>query len=104
MIDERICVCYNCITNEKGGISMALTEAQKRAQQRYREKKGGTAGTQRSITATVSPAEAERIKAALLSVNMSNAEALKRVADRIAQGDDLRKDYDRANNRLIDNE
>ena len=83
---------------------MALTEAQRRAQQRYREKKGGTAGTQASIGATVSPTEAERIKAALRSVNMSNAEALKRVADRITQGDDLRRDYDSANNCLIDND
>ena len=83
---------------------MALTEAQKRAQQRYREKKGGTAGTQKTIGATVSPAEAERIKAALQSINMSNAEALKRVADRIAQGDDLRRDYDSTSNSLIDNE
>lgn len=81
---------------------MALTEAQRRAQQRYREKKGGTSGTQKSITATVNPLEAERIKAALQSVNMSNAEALKRVADRIEQGDDLRKDYDKETNTLKD--
>ena len=83
---------------------MALSEAQKRAQQRYREKKGGTARTQKSITATVSPSEAERIKKALQSVNMTNAEALKRVADRIEQGDDLRRDYDSANNCLLDKE
>ena len=83
---------------------MSLSEAQKRAQQRYREKKGGTAGTQKSITATVGPSEAERIKKALQSVNMTNAEALKRVADRIEQGDDLRRDYNSANNCLIDKE
>lgn len=80
---------------------MALTEAQRRAQQRYREKKGGTASTQKSITATVNPAEAERIKSALQSVGLSNAEALKRAASRIEQGDDLRRDYDKTTNKLI---
>ena len=81
---------------------MALTEAQKRANKAYRERKG-VENIQKTIGATVSPAEAERIKTALQSVNMSNAEALKRVADRIEQGDDLRRDYDSANNCLIDN-
>lgn len=83
---------------------MPTTEAQKRATKAYRERRGGTKDIQKTIGATVSPAEAERIKTALLSVNMSNAEALKRVADRIEQGDDLRRDYDSANNCLIDNE
>lgn len=82
---------------------MPTTEAQKRATKAYRERRGGTKDIQKTIGATVSPAEAERIKTALLSVNMSNAEALKRVADRIEQGDDLRRDYDSANNCLIDN-
>lgn len=83
---------------------MPTTEAQKRATKAYRERRGGTKDIQKTIGATVSPAEAERIKTALQSVNMSNAEALKRVADRIEQGDDLRRDYDSANNCLIDNE
>lgn len=82
---------------------MPTTEAQKRATKAYRERRGGTKDIQKTIGATVSPAEAERIKTALQSVNMSNAEALKRVADRIEQGDDLRRDYDSANNCLIDN-
>ena len=43
---------------------MALTESQRKAQQRYREKKG-TKNIQKTIGATVSPAEAERIKTAL---------------------------------------
>ena len=55
---------------------------------------------QKTIGATVSPKEAERIRTALKSVNMTNAEALKRVADRIEQGDDLRKDYDKATNTI----
>ena len=83
---------------------MPTSEAQKRATKAYRERKGGVKDLQKTIGATVSPSEAERIKAALRSVNMTNAEALKRVADRIAQGDDLRRDYDSANNCLIDNE
>lgn len=81
---------------------MAISEAQKRAVKSYRERRGGVAGLQKTIGATVSPAQAERIKAALLSVNMSNADALKRVADRIEQGDDLRRDYDKESNTLIE--
>lgn len=81
---------------------MATTEAQKRATKAYRERRGGVAGIQKTIGATVSPVEAERIKTALKSVNMTNAEALKRVADRIEQGDDLRRDYDRATDKLIE--
>lgn len=80
---------------------MVLTEAQRRAQKKYREKKGGTACTQKSITATVNPDEAERIKLALQSVGMSNSEALRRAAARIEQGDDLRRDYDAATNSLV---
>lgn len=80
---------------------MALTESQRKAQQRYREKKG-TKNIQKTIGATVSPAEAERIKTALKSVNMTNAEVLKRVADRIEQGDDLRRDYDNTTNTLVE--
>lgn len=73
---------------------MSTTEAQKRAVKAYRERRGGVKGLQKTIGATVSPAEAERIKNALQSVGLTNAEALKRVADRIEQGDDLRRDYD----------
>lgn len=83
---------------------MATTEAQKRATKAYRERRGGTKDIQKTIGATVSPSEAERIKKALQSVNMTNAEALKRDADRIEQGDDLRRDYNSANNCLIDKE
>ena len=79
---------------------MATSQAQKDAIKRYREKRGGVKGLQKTISATVSPAEAERIKAALQSIGMTNAEALKRVADRIAQGDNLRRDYDRATGTL----
>lgn len=79
---------------------MTLTEAQRKAQQKYRAKKGGTSNTQKSITATVNPIEAERIKNALNSVGLSNAEALKRAATRIEQGDDLRRDYDKETNTL----
>ena len=74
---------------------MATSQAQKDAIKRYREKRGGVKGLQKTISATVSPTEAERIKAALQSVGMTNAQALKRVADRIVQGDDMRRDYDR---------
>lgn len=79
---------------------MALTEAQRNAQERYRKKNGGTTSIQKTIGATVSPAEAERIKGALQSVGLSNAEALKRAATRIEQGDDLRRDYDSETNTL----
>ena len=77
-----------------------MTQAQKEAIQRYRKKRGGVQGLQKTISATVSPSEAVRIKAALQSIGMTNAEALKRVADRIAQGDNLRRDYDRATGTL----
>ena len=80
---------------------MPQTEAQKRAKKAYRERRG-ISNIQKTIGATVSPAEAERIKTALKSVNMTNAEALKRAADRIEQGDDLRRDYDKAADKLID--
>lgn len=78
---------------------MALTEAQKRAQRNYRAKNSGKT-IQKTIGATVSPAEAERIKAALNAAGLTNAEALKRAADRIEQGDDLRRDYDPITNTL----
>ena len=81
---------------------MALTEAQKRAKAAYRERKGGIAKVQKTIGATVSPTEAERIKAAFAAAGMSNAEVLKRAATRMTQGDDLRRDYDAATNTLID--
>lgn len=81
---------------------MAMSESRKRAIANYRKKRGGVQGLQKSITATVSPAEAERIKGALRSVGLSNADALKRVADRIEQGDDLRHDYDAATNTLVE--
>ena len=64
------------------------TEAQKRADKAYRERRGGVDKVQKTIGATVSPTEAERIKSALQSVGLSNADALKRVVDRIGQGDD----------------
>lgn len=79
---------------------MALSESQRRAQQAYRERKGGTANTQKTIGATLNPAEAERIKNAFQSVGMSNGEILRRAAARIEQGDDLRRDYDSATNSL----
>lgn len=79
---------------------MALTEAQRKAQQKYREKKGGTAKTQTTIGATVSPAEAERIKTIFKAAGISNAEALKRAAARIEQGDDLTREYDREKDSL----
>lgn len=78
-----------------------LTEAQKRAKKAYNERHGGIKAVQKTIGATVSPAEAERIKNAFLSVQMSNADILKRAADRIEQGDDLRRDYDANTNTLI---
>ncbi len=81
---------------------MAVSDAQKRAIKAYRERRGGVAELQKTIGATVNPAQAERIKKALQSVNMTNADALKRVADRIEQGDDLRRDYDKASNTLIE--
>lgn len=85
---------------------MATTDAQKRATQRYREKRGGVKDIQKTIGATLNPLDAEKIKTALKSVNLSNADALKRVAARIEQGDDLRRDYDKATNTLVaaDNE
>lgn len=81
---------------------MALTEAQRRAQQKYRAKKGGTSAIQKGINATVSPSEAERIKAAFAAAGMSNADILKRAATRMEQGDDLRRDYDATTNMLIE--
>lgn len=80
---------------------MAMSESQKKAIQEYRKRRGGVQGLQKSITATVSPAEAERIKSAFKSVEMSNADILKRAADRISQGDDLRRDYDATSNSLV---
>jgi len=80
---------------------MALTEAQRKAQQKYRQKKGGTANTQTTIGATVSPAEAERIKATFKAAGVSNAEVLKRAAARIEQGDDLTGMYDRESGRIV---
>ena len=77
------------------------TEAQKKADKSYRERRGGVNNVQKTIGATVSPSEAERIKTALKSVNLSNADALKRVASRIEQGDDLRRDYDQSTNSLV---
>lgn len=79
---------------------MSKTEAQKRANKAYRERRGGLAAVQKTIGATVSPSEAERIKAAFASVGMSNADILKRAATRITQGDDLRRDYDATTNTL----
>ena len=81
-----------------------MTDEEKRKRQleanrKYRQKRG-LATLQKTIGATVSPTEAERIKKALASVKMTNAEALKRVADRIEQGDDLRRDYDRQTDTL----
>lgn len=79
---------------------MTLTEAQKRANKAYRDRHG-TSNIQKSITATVSPSEADRIKSAFNSVGMSNADILKRAATRIEQGDDLRRDYDKDTNTLV---
>lgn len=81
---------------------MATTEAQKKAIKAYRERRGGVQGLQKSITATVSPTEAERIKAAFASAGMSNADVLKRAATRIEQGDDLRRNYDATTNTLTE--
>lgn len=81
---------------------MSKTEAQIRANRAYRERRGGLAAVQKTIGATVSPAEAERIKTAFVSVGMSNADVLKRAATRIEQGDDLRRDYNAETNMLIE--
>lgn len=78
------------------------TDAQKRADKAYRIRKGGIDKVQKSIGATVSPSEADRIKSAFNSVGMSNADILKRAATRIEQGDDLRRDYDKDTNTLKD--
>lgn len=83
---------------------MSTSDAQKRATKAYRERRGGVQGLQKTIGATVSPSEAERIKTAFASVGMSNADVLKRAATRIEQGDDLRRDYDAATNTLTDPE
>ena len=80
---------------------MATTEAQKKAIKEYRKRRGGVQGLQKSITAPVSPSEAERSKSAVDSAGLSNADVLKRAATRIEQGDDLRRDYDAASKTLI---
>ena len=51
-------------------------------------------------SAAVSPAEAERIKTVFKTAGISNAEALKRAAARIEQGDDLTREYDRETDSL----
>lgn len=79
---------------------MATSEAQKKATKEYRKRRGGVKGLQTTIGATVSPAEADRIKTIFKTAGISNAEALKRAAARIEQGDDLTREYDRETDSL----
>lgn len=86
---------------EKPTRSAAQIKADKAYQSRTRKSKATQQKENfKNIAATLPKAEAEKIAGIFKAHGIKPAEVIRRAAVRLEQGDDLRRDYDRASNTL----